>query len=436
MSVVTARAAVVTRGQMTRVGIVLLLVAAAASVAIAVRSQPSAAVPAVTVNSATSATSILAAVERRATADDGRIEIQAILATPAYLRMTGQPALAERYTKSGELSIIFSEDIHFGALPARPTWPILVDGRVYTPSRTDTVFDSDHHRTSVLYYADPAGPLATASVLAAELQIAGAEGSLRWDRPYGDAAGTAQGGLSIPIILALMGGMLASMWPCLFQLTAYFLPSVAGLSLADAQGGQAGRAVLRTAVLFVSGIVIVYTLAGLAAGFAAQSVSGTAVFQNARQPLTFVAGLVVIGMAVRLALKARSPLVCHMPTKAPTPRQGLGTVALGLAFATGCMSCFGAAVILGMFTYVVTTASPWVGGAILFVFSLGIAIPLVFAAMAMARVLPLITRLERAMPAMTLVSAGIMGAYGLLLLTGTSHVMSDTIARIANGLAR
>jgi cytochrome c-type biogenesis protein len=428
VSVLTARAAVATRSHLALVGVAMLLVAAVASAALLLRTQPPAAAP------ATTATNVLAVVERRATADGGRIDIQAILATPAYLRWTGQPALAERTAASGELSIIFSEDIHEGALPDRPMWPIVVDGRTYTPARTDTVFDSDHHRTSVLVYTDPSAPLAVASVAVAELQIAGADGSLRWDRPFGDATGTAQGGLSAPLILALMGGMLASMWPCLFQLTAYFLPSVAGLSVDQARDGRADGAVLRTAVLFVSGIVIVYTLAGLAAGFAAQSVSGTEQFQAARQPLTFVAGLVIIGMAARLALRARRPLVCHMPTTSPRPRQGLGTVALGLAFATGCMTCFGAAVVLGMFTYVVSTASPFVGAAILFVFSLGIAVPLVLAAMAMARVLPLLTRLERVTPALTLVSATIMAAYGVLLLTGTSHVMSDAIARLASTL--
>lgn len=428
MSVLTARAAVATRSHLALIGVAMLLVAAVASAAVLLRTQP----PAAPVTATTTATNVLQTVERRALADGGRTEIQAILATPAYLRWTGQPALAERQASSGELSVIFSEDIHEGALPDRPTWPIVVDGREYAPARTDVVFDSDHHRTTVLYYSDASAPLATSSVVVAELKIAGADGSLRWDRPYGDGTAGAQGGLSAPLILALMGGMLASMWPCLFQLTAYFLPSVAGISVDQARDGRADGTVLRTAVLFVSGIVIVYTLAGLAAGFAAQSVSGTAQFQAARQPLTFVAGLVIIGMAVRLALRARRPLVCHMPTTSPTPRQGLGTVALGLAFATGCMTCFGAAVVLGMFTYVVSTASPFVGAAILFVFSLGIAVPLVLAAMAMARVLPLLTRLERVTPALTLVSATIMAGYGVLLLTGTSHVMSDAIARLAS----
>jgi len=429
MSVLTARAAATKSNALLLFVGLVLGVAAVAAVATILKTAPAAPAAA----TAPTAASYMDSIERHAVIDEAGMDIQAILATPAYFRFTGQPALAERIAASGEVDVILAEDIHFGSLPAKPAFVMLIDGRPYSPTKTDTVFDSDHHRTTVLTYTDPSISLASA-VATAELQIPGAVGDLRWNSPYQDAASGTSGGLSLPLILALMGGMLASMWPCLFQLTAYFLPSVAGLSLEEAQSGRADRAVLRTAILFVSGIVIVYTLAGLFAGFAAQSVSGTALFQQAKQPLTFVAGIVIIGMAVRLASTARRPLVCHMPTKAPSRREGLRTVALGLAFATGCMSCFGAAIVLGMFTYVVTTASPFIGAAILFVFSLGIAVPLVFAAMAMARVLPLLTRLQTAMPVMTVVSALIMGAYGVLLMTGTSHVMSDAIARVANEL--
>ncbi len=428
MSLLTPRAAVGSRvTPLAFLAVAGLVLAAIASAAILMKSSPPA--PAASVPSAAS---VLQGLERRAVAADGSMDIQAILATPAYFRLTGQPALEQRYAASGEIVVILSEDIHYGGLGAAPRPAMVIDGRAYEPSRTDPVFDSDHHRTTVLVYGDASHPLAGAGVAAAELRIPGVVGDLQWQHPFGTPGIAAEGGLSIPLLLALMGGMLASMWPCLFQLTAYFLPSVAGLSFDQAREGRADGAVLRTAILFVSGIVIVYTLAGLAAGFAAQSVSGTAFFQSARQPLTLVAGLVIIGMAARLALRARRPLVCHMPTTSPTPRHGLGTVALGLAFATGCMTCFGAAVVLGMFTYVVTTASPLVGAAILFVFSLGIAVPLVLAAMAMARVLPLLTRLERVTPALTLVSATIMAGYGVLLLSGTSHVMSDAISRFVS----
>jgi cytochrome c biogenesis protein CcdA len=116
-------------------------------------------------------------------------------------------------------------------------------------------------------------------------------------------------------------------------------------------------------------------------------------------------------------------------------RGSLGTVALGLAFATGCMTCFGAALVLGMFTYVVTTASPLVGALVLFLFSLGIAVPLVIAAVAMARVLPLLARLERASTLLSYGSSAVMAAYGVLLITGTSHLVSNMVASVT-GLGR
>ena len=423
MSTITAHAALGSRAPLALLGVAGLALALAVSTVVLLRAPvPASAGVAPVAN-------VMGTVERRAVAENGSMDVQAILGTPAYFRFTGQPQLIERHAADRDVVVILAEDLHAGELPALPRPTMVIDGRAYAPSRASILIEGAHHRVSLLVYSDPTRALA-ADLEVAELQLRGAVGDLRWERPYGGPATDAPL-LSIPLFLALLGGMLASMWPCLFQLTAYFLPSVAGLSMEEARTGRADRAVLRTAVLFVSGIVIVYTIAGFAAGVAAQSIAGTSLFESARQPLTLVAGLVIIGMAARLALRARRPLVCHMPTSSPTKRGGIGTVVLGLAFATGCMTCFGAAVVLGMFTYVFTTASPLVGAAILFVFSLGIAVPLVIAAVAMARVLPLIARLERAAPALTLVSAAIMAGYGVLLVTGTSHLISNTFARLA-----
>ncbi|MBI3973795.1 MAG: hypothetical protein HY332_21165 [Chloroflexi bacterium] len=69
-----------------------------------------------------------------------------------------------------------------------------------------------------------------------------------------------------------------------------------------------------------------------------------------------------MALASAIASAPRAPLVCHMPiVSLGLGRRGesgpLGTMALGLAFATGCMTCFGAALALGMVTYTVTTGS-------------------------------------------------------------------------------
>ena len=388
--------------------------------------------------SRTEATAALVQSLQRTTVLAGGEEVRVLLATPAYFRLSGQEAVGARYGADRDLVLLLQEDVHFGELPA-PLRPVLrVDGRLYVAGAVDVVIDAAHHRASAVVYRDPERPLVAEGVESVELLLPGASTAPRWERPF-VAPSSLGGATSLPVLLALLGGILASMWPCLFQLTAYFLPSVAGLSLDEAHDPHARRLpVLRTALLFVSGIVIVYTVAGAVAGFAAQSLASNTVFETARRPLTLVAGAIVIAMALRLAVRARAPLVCRMPVLSLAGRYGsgpLGTVALGLAFATGCMTCFGAVLVLGMFAYVVTSASALVGAAILFLFSLGIAVPLVLGAIAMARVLPLLGRLERIAPALSIASAGIMGVYGLLLLTDSYHAVSDGLAR-ALGVVR
>jgi thiol:disulfide interchange protein DsbD len=194
--------------------------------------------------------------------------------------------------------------------------------------------------------------------------------------------------------------------------------------------------VLKTALLFVSGIVVVYTLAGAAAGYAVQTPGAQSFFEVWRRPMAIAAALLVGAMAVRMALRARAPMVCHMPMFSPIERLGkspVGTMLLGVAFATGCMTCFGAALTLGTFTYVAATGSVFVGAATLFVFALGFAVPLVIGSLFMARVLPLLDRLQRLVPALTLASSAVMLGFALLLLTDRYHVVSDLIAQTVLG---
>ena len=104
----------------------------------------------------------------------------------------------------------------------------------------------------------------------------------------------------------------------------------------------------------------------------------------------------------------------------------------GLAFATGCMTCFGSALVVGMVVYIGLAQSALYGALVLFLFSLGMGIPLVIAAVAMARALPLLLRLEHALPWMGLASAILMAGFGTLLISGNYMVMSEWAFRLVN----
>ena len=150
------------------------------------------------------------------------------------------------------------------------------------------------------------------------------------------------------------------------------------------------------------------------------------------------AGAIVIVLALRVAARLRAPLLCRMPVlsgmaQADKPASPMEMMLAGLAFATGCMTCFGSALVVAMVVYVGMGQSALYGALVLFIFSLGMGVPLVIAAIAMARVLPLLFRLERLVPWMGLVSAIVMMSFGALLMTGNYMVISEWTQRVVAG---
>ncbi len=146
-------------------------------------------------------------------------------------------------------------------------------------------------------------------------------------------------------------------------------------------------------------------------------------------------GVVILVLAVRIAAKARAPLVCKMPVlPGMAQKQGGGSpwemMFAGLAFATGCMTCFGAAMVITMVIYVGLNGSMFFGALVMFLFSLVMGIPLVIAAMAMVRVLPLLFRLERLMPWMGPANSALMMGFAILLITGNYMALTEWVYRL------
>jgi cytochrome c-type biogenesis protein len=376
-------------------------------------------------------------------------DVTVLYATSEYFRSAKLFDEAAEHAPDVNALFVIAEEVHEGDLPPALVPVLRIDARFeYLPAERKLLTDSPHHRATLYTYSRPDGaPLVDATVTSVELVIepeasATALSTARWDLPIDYEVTAPRRGFSWAMILAIMGGLLASMWPCLFQLTAFFIPSMAGVSMEQAhrrEGFVAPIGIVKTAIFFVLGFVIVYTAAGALAGLAAQSLSGSAVFQAARQPLGIGAGVIIILLALRVAARARVPLVCKMPvigwgTKSGKPQGYLATMITGFAFATGCMTCFGAALALGMLTYVGTSGSVVTGAFVLFLFSLGMGIPLVAGAALMARALPLLGKLEKIAPWMAVLSSLIMLGFAILMITDNYHVVSDLFLRWA-GLA-
>ena len=100
---------------------------------------------------------------------------------------------------------------------------------------------------------------------------------------------------------------------------------------------------------------------------------------------------------------------------------------LAAGFSLGCMTCFSGAIVATLFIYVGALGSAAVGAAVLLVFSLGVAIPFLAAALFLSRVMPAVTYLARHASLLGLASMAVIIAFGLVLITDNFHVLSNAI---------
>ncbi len=374
------------------------------------------------------------------------IALDVLLATPQYfgaLRRQTPPSVVT------EPSLLFyvTETTHIDDLPSSPPEPRLrIGNATYSPADTTVLADSYHHRSTMVRFAvGEFGEGALDAGAKLEMVFPALEGVqavdnvVEWELPlmYSDeyastdvVVGGPDAGIDIPAVsgvavLAVLGGLLAAMWPCLFQLTAYFIPAMAGMSMQNASQARGLRpkvGVVKIAFFFVLGFTIIYTLAGAVIGYGSQQLSNMGGFYVWQRYLSIAAGVVLFALALRVAARARAPLVCKMPVLSRSAKKGVTSpwesMLVGITFATGCMTCFGSAVLIGMVLYVGLAGSPLVGATLLFLFSLGMGVPLVAGAIAMARVLPMLFKIEKALPWMGLASAVLIAGYGVLLITG------------------
>lgn len=363
--------------------------------------------------------------------------VDVILASFDFFRATGRLAEARELKADKFLVFVANETVHYGDLPHHFSPILRIDNNnVRVATETRVLNDSVHHRTSVLIFEDVPQSILndphTIEILLGDVGN-GQRNILEFYTPI-DYPDSVEGPppMTLSLLLTLAAGLLAAISPCLLQLTAFYLPTMAGISVDKTTGSNRGR-VLGTAFLFVLGFTIPYTIGGAAMGGFGQALTQTGLL-TPTGPLAIVSGAVMIAMAGFVAWRARAPIVCKMPMPGIVSKSKrlpmVETFVSGFAIATGCLACFGGAILGVLLVYTGLLGSPLLGGLSMFVFSLGIAIPFMLAALSLSWVLPLAQKLQRATPIIGLVSAAVMLFFGLTMITGNFHVVSGILYQL------
>jgi cytochrome c-type biogenesis protein len=239
---------------------------------------------------------------------------------------------------------------------------------------------------------------------------------------------------NVTIVAALLAGMLSFLSPCVLPLVPPYLVYLTGTSLerlADTEAGpRVRRETITAALLFVLGFSTVFVALGASAsaiGALLRAYSGE---------LAIAAGIAIIVMGLHfLGLTPIAWLMREKRLALAKPVGLWGAYLMGLAFALGWTPCIGPilAAILAIAASEETVAK---GAGMLAVYSLGLGVPFIVAAFAIAPFAAFLARFRAHLGLVEKTMGGLLVLTGIAFLTGAVSEASNWLLSAFPTLAK
>jgi cytochrome c-type biogenesis protein len=222
--------------------------------------------------------------------------------------------------------------------------------------------------------------------------------------------------------LAFVAGLLSFLSPCVLPLLPVYLSYVSGVGVDQLQGRR-GR-VVGLALLFVAGFTVVFVLLGAGAGGIGR------LLVDFRRELTIFAGVFIAVSGLIVAG------VIHLPERAvglaPRPGGAGGAFLTGAALAIGWTPCIG--YVLGaILTMAASSQSALSGSLLLLVYSAGMGVPFVLAALAFDWMAARLAVIKRHYRGIQIASGAILVVFGVLLALGVVDRVAGSLPTFAPG---
>ncbi len=230
--------------------------------------------------------------------------------------------------------------------------------------------------------------------------------------------------LDIGIGAAFVAGLLSFVSPCVLPIVPPYLAYLAGISFSELTDDKiapgTARRIIVSSIFFVLGFSTVFVALGATASVIGQSIA------RYFDTLSIVAGIIIIVMGLHFMGVFRIGLLYREArlNMSNHPAGFAGAYIMGLAFAFGWTPCVGP--VLAAILFVAGAEDTALRGAMLLaVYSLGIGLPFLLAAVFAGRFLGWANRFRKHMGTVEKAMGGLLVVTGVLFITGSMSLIAQ-----------
>jgi cytochrome c-type biogenesis protein len=222
--------------------------------------------------------------------------------------------------------------------------------------------------------------------------------------------------------IAFLAGLVSFVSPCVLPLVPAYLSFLTGSSIEELRTGAAPAArlhVIAHALLFVAGFTAVFVALGATAstlGVALRSYQS--VIQGIGGTIVVILGLHMMGL-LQIPFLMRDTRM-HLRTEGGSYWM---SAVVGIAFAAGWTPCIGP-ILSGIYALATQSQTVGQGAWLLFVYSLGLALPFLATAVAIDVVLPLLNRIKRFLRVIEIVSGAFLVIVGYVIASNSFLIVA------------
>lgn len=233
----------------------------------------------------------------------------------------------------------------------------------------------------------------------------------------------------VNLMVAFLAGLVSCISPCVLPLVPLYVSNLGGGSVA-AVGVVDRRAPLLHALAFMSGFTLLFIVLGVSVGLVGY------VLRDQLPLIQKIGGAFLILMGLHVSRIIEIPALYRGFGLDWSPRLGNGYVRsflAGTSISAGWLPCIGPT-LGGILTLAITSGTVLQSGVLLFVYSLGLAVPFVGIGAVLSRTPGVLRWMNRHHQAISFVSGIVMITMGIVLYTGTLQRLNQYFNFSGSGL--